>query len=157
MSHVNMQRLLTYAQRVETDVVTGGCPANRLFLGDKLCVSDHLIVPHSYMDDETVASADVTFKLRLDIVMRRARNRGESRWYWEPIHFERVSLFFYHTNFDSLLEYAANWLEEHDDVETGEYELYKDSDLRRGYSVRTVNYPQIGRIRHYTNPLQEND
>lgn len=157
MSHANMQRLLAYAQRIETDLMTGGCPADRLFMGDKLCVGDHLIVPHANMDDVTIAAADVTFKLRMDVVIRRARQKGESRWYWKPEHYERVSLFFYHTNFDTLVEYAANWVEEHDDVETGDYALRESSDIRRGYMVRTIKYPEIGRVRHYTNPLPEDE
>ena len=143
-----MQRILKYARRLETAVNMGGCPIDKLFMADKLSWSDIYIVPMGEEFDKTLIDSDHTHKLRVEVVMRRARDAYESKWRWAPEHFDHGMLIFYHTDFNKLLELAADYLEQHTDPDVDNYVAWEGSKQRRATVIKCLKHQPIGRLVH---------
>lgn len=144
----NMERIVAFARRIETSVTFGGCPIERLFMTDTLSYSDIHIVPMSDEINAEVTNADHVYKLKVEVTMRRARNTHEGRWGWEPVHYGHGMLMFYHHNFEALLEFVADYLEEHLDSTVPKYEAWKESHQRKPTFVYCLKHPKIGRLTH---------
>ncbi len=144
----NMNRIVAFARRVETNVIFGGCPVDRLFMTDTLSYSDIHIVDMGDEFNEVVNAADTVYKLRVEVAMRRARNGCESKWRWEPNKYGHAMLMFYHTDFDELLKYVADYLEAHHDPLPGMYNAWGSSCKRKPTFIKCIKHPRIGRIIH---------
>lgn len=144
----NMNRIIQFAKRVDTSVTFGGCPVDRLFITDTLSYSDIFIVKMGEEFDKAANTADHVHKLRIEVVMQRARHDYESKWRWDPNQFSTGMLMFYHTDFDKLLEVAANYLEAHHDPRPGLYEVWKPSNTRKATFIKCVKHEPIGRVIH---------
>lgn len=149
MTATPMQRILKYARRLETAVNMGGCPVDKLFMTDKLSWTDVYVVPMGEEFDKTLTETDHTHKLRIEVVMRRARLPHESKWRWVPEHYDHGLLIFYHTDFEKLLEFAADYLEQHTDLDIDGYEIWKGSKHRRPTVIKCLRHPAIGRLVHF--------
>lgn len=146
----NMERIVAYAKRVEASVTFGGCPVERLFMTETLSYSDIHIVPMSDEINTQVNDASHVYKLKVEVTMHRARNTHEGRWGWKPIHYGHGMLLFYHRDFEALLEFAANYLEQFVDDRAGLYEVWKGSTQRKPTFTKCLKHPKIGRVIHIT-------
>lgn len=150
-----MQRIVKYTKRLETSIVVGGCPRDRLFLSEQLCWSDMFHVPSPQITDDEYAAQNLMHTMVVEVFLRRARQPYEGRWGWVANKYERIALTFYHYDHIKLQQHAADWLDQHYDTTTPDYQAIAGTDKRKDYFVRTLNIPIAGRYRHYTNPLPE--
>lgn len=144
----NMERIIQFARRIDTSVTFGGCPVDRLFMTDTLSYSDIFIVKMGEEFDKTVSAANHVHKLRIEVVMQRARHDHESKWRWDPNQYSAGMLAFYHTDFDELLKFAADYLEAHHDPRPGLYEVWKANGNRKATFIKCVKHAPIGRVIH---------
>lgn len=144
----NMNRILNFAKRVETSAAFGGCPVDKLFMTDTLSYSDIFIVQMGEEFDKASRDVDCMHKLRVEVVMRRARYEYESKWRHNPNQFATGMLVFYHTDFDEMLSMAADYLEAHYDALPGLYEAHAASTNRRATLIKCVKHEPIGRVIH---------
>lgn len=146
----NMDRIIKFAKRLEVETVHYGCPVKKLFMGDKISYSVMAVVPMSPEVDEEVNQSDVAYKMRVEVTMRRARHDYESAWRWQPVEYDHGMLCFYHHDFEAMLAFAADYLEEHVDPKVDSYSVYAGSKDRKPLIVKCIKHTPIGRLVHVT-------
>lgn len=138
--------IIAHASTFEISLSRGPCPRKRLFMVDRCSYGNLLEVSNPSLSDEEVGKATCVYLLSVGVAVLAARSDYDYVWTWAPKEHQTGRVCFYDTDYDRLLEMAANWLVEHADPIAPDY-TYKTYGEA---TIKSIKCGPIGRIQHYT-------
>lgn len=136
--------IMQHAVGIQLHTVVGGCPRKKLTMLERCIGGDVTDVAPDDLTEEDFVNAQITYVLKVEVGVKRARYDFERSWRWEPGEISYGRICFYHTDYAKLHAYTAKWLLDHAD-----HDAIAD---KRGHKPYGIKCQPIGRLYHHSTP-----